>query len=141
MKYTNVMIGAAWLLYAASWFIPTVMDFGPVPGWFVFLYAPLVVFDSTISGINRIICFSTCLANLLMIASPMILRGRFDRVKSTLPWLLILAAVLNSLWLLWEDRSSLPGYFLWWASFFILAVACFLKQRMNRAAPAAAVSA
>ena len=127
MKRTNAMIGAAWVLYAASWFIQAVKEGAKLgeailPGWQALLFG----FGTFMPG---------ALTNLVMIASPVILWSGFKRLKRALPWLLILATIVNSWWLVnGEPGALLAGYYLWWSSFSLLALACLRERRMSQAA-------
>lgn len=138
MKSRAILIGMAWLLYAVSWFLPvidggTTLSQGELPGWEAFRVA--------LGG--NFLEVSSALTNFVMIASPVILLGRFDRLKVALPWLSILAALLNMQWfILSENRAELRvGYYLWCASFFILVAGCLLNLRAGRAAGAASGNA
>ena len=135
MKGSFVVIGIAWVLYAASWFIEAL---GTIAGWQAFLNALFDPFDTSFGGslVIKVIYVSSALTNLLMIASPVIMLGRFDRLKRALPWLLMLATILNAQWFafLVDNRAALrAGYYLWCASFFMVGFACFLNQRVGRA--------
>lgn len=83
---------------------------------------------------------SSSLTNFLMILSPAILFWRrFDNLKRVLPWLLVLAAILDAQWLtiLGSHYPDLrAGYYLWCASFLVLAIGCFLIPRSERATKA-----
>jgi hypothetical protein len=135
------MIGIAWVLYTASWFIQTIkggatLTQGTLPGWESFrtglflegFKGPLIV------GVIDVL---SALSNLLMMASPVILLSRFDKLKRLLPWLLMLTAILNMQWfILSKDRADLrAGYYLWCASFFVIAIASFIINQRRSATP------
>lgn len=136
------MIRIAWLLYAASWFFQVIQDGatlsqGKLPGWEAF-HTALFLDGFEGSKITGIIWVLSALTNFLMIASPIILLSRFDKLKHLLPWLLVLAVILNAQWLILSGmkfEEFRTGYYLWWTSFLLLAVASFyLNQRTRRAA-------
>lgn len=142
MKASRAVIGIAWLLYAASWFFQVVKDgttlsHGTLPGWEAF-HTALLLDGFEGSRIEGIIWVLSALTNFLMIASPIILLSRLDKLKRLLPWLLVLATILNTQWLILSGMKLAEfraGYYLWWASFLLLAVASFyLNQRTLRAA-------
>ena len=143
MKGSSIVTGIAWLLYGASWFIQwhregTTLIQGGLPGWEAFLVATVWVPDLEWPLVFKVISVSSALTNLLMIASPVIVLGRFERLKSALPWLFILATIVDAQWFVFllegERRDLRAGYYLWCASFLMLAVARFLNQRASRAA-------
>ena len=139
MARRDTVIGIAYLLYAASWFFQvgkdgTTLSSGRLPGWQAFHFAlTLEGIEESIGLVKRIIMVSSSLTNLLMVLSPAILFWRrFDSLKRALPWLLILAAILNAQWfiLMGSEFADLrAGYYLWCASFLVLAIGCFLHQR------------
>jgi CheY-like chemotaxis protein len=141
LSHEVVMIGIAWVLYTASWFIQTIkggatLTQGTLPGWESFrtglflegFKGPLIV------GVIDVL---SALSNLLMMASPVILLSRFDKLKRLLPWLLMLTAILNMQWfILSKDRADLrAGYYLWCASFFVIAIASFIINQRRSATP------
>jgi len=143
------VIGIAWLLYTASWFFQvikggTTLSVGGLPGWEAFVTClTLEGVEESTGLVRRILIVSSSLTNFLMILSPAILYWRrFDNIKNVLPWLLILAAILDAHWFILmlmrsESYADLrAGYYLWCASFFVLAIGCLLNQRGGRAARA-----
>ncbi len=146
MKRRTIVIGIAWLLYTASWFFQVIKDGttlsqGGLPGWQAFHFAlTLEGVEESTGLVTRIIMVSSSLTNFLMVFSPgILLWRRLDSLRRALPWLLIFAAILNAQWfILWgpEFTDLRAGYYLWCASFFLLAVGCFLNQRGGRAAKA-----
>ncbi len=144
-----IVIGIAWLLYTASWFFQVIKDgttlsLGGLPGWEAFHTAlTLEDVEESTGLVRRILIVSSSLTNFLMILSPAILFWRrFGSLKRALPWLLILAAILDSHWFIvmlmgsepWDELRA--GYYLWCASFLVLAIGCFLDQRRGRPAKA-----
>ncbi len=135
MARRNIVIGTAWMLYTASWFFQVIKGVsGRLPGWEAFLTAlTLEGVEESTGLVKRIIMVSSSLTNFLMILSPAILFWKkLESLKPALPWLLILAAILDAQWLiLWglEFTDLRAGYYLWCASFLVLAIGCFLNQR------------
>ena len=152
MERRTIVIGIAWLLYTASWFFQvikhgTTLSSGRLPGWEAFLTAlTLEGVEESTGLVTRIILVSSSLTNFLMLLSPAILFWRrLDSLKRALPWLLILAAILDAQWFILmlmgfmgsESYADLrAGYYLWCASFLVLAIGCFLNQRGGRPAKA-----
>ena len=139
MKRRAIVIEIAWLLYTASWFFQVIKDGttlseGALPGWEAFLTA-LGGIKASVGLVTRIIMVSSSLTNFLMILSPVILFWRrFDSLKRALPWLSIVAAILDAQWLRLMGSKFTgdlrAGYYLWSASFLVLAIGCFLNRRV-----------
>lgn len=139
MKVDSKVIGTGWWLYTASWFIQVVKDGttlsqGGLPGWEAFRTA-LFLEGVSASPATKVWMVSSALTNFIMIASLVILRTKSDGLKRALPWLFVLAAILNMWWIgtFGSDRGDLrAGYYLWCVSFFVVAIGCFLNQRIHR---------
>ncbi len=78
---------------------------------------------------------ASALTNFIILASVPIALGRSVRSRSRLAWVAVGASVLNAYW--WVaadvDRADLEiGYYLWWASFAVLAYALAWQARAMR---------
>jgi len=145
-RTTAIVIWIGWLLYFASWFFQVInhgMTLGrrDLPGWEAFVTALTLEGVEESTGLaTRIVMVSSSLTNFVMILSPAILFWkRLGSLKRALPWLLILAAILDAQWpiMMGSDYAELrAGYYLWCASFLVLAIGCFLTQRGYRTAKA-----
>jgi hypothetical protein len=142
MKVSSVVMGIGWFLYTASWLFPvdkygTTLSEGRLPGWEAFLTALFPVGSSASLAI-KVWMVSSALTNFIMLSSLGILGTRSDGFKRVQPWLLVLAGILNTGWLILfgSERADLrAGYYLWCVSFFVIAVGCFLKNQRLRKNP------
>ena len=142
MKVDSTVIGTGWFLYTASWFFQVLKDGatlsqGTLPGWEAF-HTALFLEGVSASPVTKVWMVSSALTNFIMMASLVTLRTRSDAFKHALPWLMVLAGILNTWWFvtIGNDRADLrAGYYLWCVSFFVVAIGCFLNQRIHRAAP------
>jgi hypothetical protein len=142
MKVSSVVIGIGWFLYTASWLFPvdkygTTLGEGRLPGWEAFLTA-LFPLASSASLAIKVWMVSSALTNFIMLSSLGILGTRPDGFKRVQPWLLVLAGILNTGWLILfgSERAYLrAGYYLWCVSFFVIAVGCFLRNQRLRKNP------
>jgi hypothetical protein len=139
MTRRHLVIAAAWSLHTLSWFLPAVkgflgsrLDHG-IPGWSVFLAETCVLrpgdgtsvdpwYGTAISMIGVVTTVS------LMLVSPWIVWRASRKLQRAAGWISAGAFVVNSQWYLFyvPDRSDLGvGYFLWCASFALLAIGLF----------------
>jgi hypothetical protein len=145
MTKRNLVIATAWLLHAASWFLPAVkgflgsrLDHG-IPGWDVFLATTCVLLPCGSPSADP--WYGTALAAagaittvLFVLASPWIVWRSSPKLRRTAAFLAGVAFVVNSQWYLFyvPVRSDLGiGYFLWCSSFGLLAIGLFLLARSN----------
>jgi hypothetical protein len=139
-KKPDLVTICAWLLHAASWFLPVVKFggphwrvFGPVPGWLAFRSALSAVwpYDDIHFDTWYYAVFSTVSAGttaLFILGSPWVVWRGSPSVQRTCAWLAAIALILNSHWyvLFGRDRNSLSiGYYVWWASFGLLSIGLF----------------
>ena len=127
MKRNDVLKGIAWSLYAASWFLTVFPEdgmIGRIQGWQAFLWA---LSDDESLGLGwKILYKSSALTNIIPVVSLLTLGSRFRRLSSTLSWAFLSAGILNAAWvlILWRGLSDVrEGYYVWWASFFLMAIA------------------
>lgn len=138
MTRRHLLIVAAWSLHIASWFLPAVrgllgskLDHG-IPGWSVFLSQTCalrrcddVSVDSNGTALSMIGVGTTI---LFLLVSPWIVwRGSRTLLRAA-ALAAACAFVVNSQWYVFyvPDRADLGiGYFLWCASFALLAIGLF----------------
>jgi hypothetical protein len=117
------MIG--WLLYAISFFLP-VYEEHVDSGWDAFWIA----LEAHWYG------FTSALTNLIMLLTPFAFFRRRLRLRISVLMLLIAATLLDSWWFFGygDDRHDLMiGYYVWWASFAVVAMSLALRTRELRA--------
>lgn len=133
--------------FAVAWFVPVIKDGVPlsgghVPGWDALVFSLSPLWDRHV-------------ARNVIVAAVMVLSGstnalylgvmmRYLRSSAVTPpavrWSLVCAAVLNSCWLMifGLQRELRVGYYLWWASFVLLAWGAFVRHGPTRAGSAGA---
>jgi hypothetical protein len=135
MKKANLLIAAAFLVHAVAWLLPVVKEGvtlpDGLPGWQVFEMAAsevnkgkidpwYVVVLSTLSAVTTI---------LFVLGAGLVVAIRSRKLCRISAWIAAGAFIINAHWVLWSgpDRFNLRvGYFLWWASFLLLAKGLFL---------------
>ena len=143
----KVAVTLAGLAYLLAWFLPSVYlpnlepwsaDRLIVPGWEATRAAlsPIWPSDASVGGsLRAVLAVASGLSNLLFLAAIVLAVWRPGSVPRWLPWTVGGAALLNAHWLIGDSgfRSSLSsGYYLWLASFALLALA-LLWTREGRA--------
>jgi hypothetical protein len=143
MKRPGRLIGSAWLIYFIAWFVPVhqygVVRFpGGLPGWEAFRMAFNPIWPYGRGWANHwfgaVLTSSSALTNLIILASiPVVLRSS-GRMRTRLAWVALGAGVINAQWwILNQGRADLRiGYYLWWASFIVLAAGIFRTGRGER---------
>ena len=139
MTRRHLVIAAAWLLHAASWFLPTVkgflgsrLDHG-IPGWSVFLAQTCALRPCGGASVDpwygtAISVIGVVTTVLFVLVSPWIVWRASQKLRRTVALVAAGAFVVNSQWYVFyvPDRSDLGvGYFLWCASFALLAIGLF----------------
>jgi hypothetical protein len=145
MTKRYLVIATAWLLHAASWFLPAVkgflgsrLDHG-IPGWDVFWGATCALLPcgspSADPWFGAVLAAAGAITTVLFVlASPWIVWRASPKLRRTAAFLAGVAFVVNSQWYLFyvPVRSDLGiGYFLWCSSFGLLAIGLFLLARSN----------
>jgi hypothetical protein len=138
MRRRHLLISGAWLLHAVAWFLPAIRGIQggeidtTVPGWAAFLYASCAVrpcgasFDTWHDAVLAAVSVVTTL--LFIFGSPWVVSRGSRSVRRASAWIATAAFLINAHWyVLWgPTRSDLGlGYYLWWLSFLILAIALF----------------
>jgi hypothetical protein len=135
MKKAHLLIAVALLVHAVAWFLPVVKEGvtlpDGLPGWQAFKMAASEVCNwktdpwyfvvlSTLSAITTI---------LFVLGAGWVIATRSRRLHRVSAWIAACAFLIDAHWVLWfgSDRFNLRvGYFLWWASFLLLAIGLFL---------------
>jgi hypothetical protein len=139
MTRWHLVIAAAWLLHAASWFLPAVTGFlgsrldYAVPGWSVFLAETCALRPCEGTSVDTwygtaISVIGVVTTVLFVVVSPWIVRRASRKLRRAAALVATGAFVANSQWYVFyvPDRSDLGvGYFLWCASFALLAIGLF----------------
>ena len=135
------LLVAGWAMFAVSWFLPTVVEYIPIPapdgtvlrqgarampGWDAFLYA----FFGWAGPVGSV----SALTNVLMLVTGLwVYRKRASKARWAAP-LMVVAAAVNALywpfWVMSEGDMALRLGFVAWAGSFILAgTALWLRAR------------
>jgi hypothetical protein len=68
--------------------------------------------------------------DLFVLGAGWVVAIRSRRLRRVSAWIAACAFIINAHWILWIDRPGRfdlrAGYFLWWASFLLLAIGFFL---------------
>jgi hypothetical protein len=142
MRRPGRLIGSAWLIHFTAWFVPVhengmVRFPGGLPGWEAFRVAfnPIWPYNGSSAShwYGAVLSSSSALTNLVMLASiPVVLRSS-SLMRTRLAWMALGSGVINAQWMLDEGRTVLlVGYYLWWASFIVLAAGLFRMGRGER---------
>ena len=116
-------LAVGWLLFVLSFFLPVAEGYS---GWGALLVSLGEGFPSY--------AFFSGLSNLVMLATPLVLVWKAPRFGRNLGFVVLIAAVFNLYWvvafLLDGSFGDLGiGYYVWWLSFVVVAVAL---RRMAR---------
>jgi hypothetical protein len=135
MKKVHLLIAAAFLVHAVAWLLPVVKEGvtlpDGLPGW--------QAFEMAASEVNKwkidpwyfvVLCTISAVTTILFVlGAGWIVAIRSRRLHRVSAWIAVCAFIINAHWVLWSgpDRFNLRvGYFLWWASFLLLAIGLFL---------------
>lgn len=132
-----VMACAGWALFVISFFLPAVIIIeSETPGWKAayagIVMGPFFIADRTEPWI--VLWIAQALTNVVMLTSPVALARSRRNGKRSLPWLMIVVTVMNSLPLIpgIPEPPMLVGYYVWWGSFVIVTSALILARRRGR---------
>jgi len=139
----NLLILAAWALHVASWFLPVLkaQDYHAlVPGWRAFRYASCAVWSC--EGVefqtlhHAVLATVSVLTTLFFVlCSPWVVLRGSRSVRRFSAWAAAAFFVFNTHWIFifGSERSQLTiGYFVWWFSFFLLAIGLFRNLLLSR---------
>jgi hypothetical protein len=142
VRRPQLLIGAAWLVHVAAWFLPVVTEGvtlpDGLPGWQAFRVAASAVWpqpDVTIDTWYKAVLFTiSAVTTLLFIAGSVWAVWSGSRaVRQASPWIATFAFVVNAHWYVLYGSSARNdlriGYFLWWLSFLLLALGLFGLSR------------
>jgi hypothetical protein len=145
MTKRYLVISTAWLLHAASWFLPAIkgflggrLDHG-IPGWQVFLAQTCALRPCGTASADSwygtaISAAGVVTTALFVLASPWIVWRASRKLRRAAAFVAGVAFVVNSQWYVFyvPVRSDLGiGYFLWCSSFGLLAIGLFFLARSN----------
>jgi len=156
MTKRYLVIATAWLLHTASWFLPAVKGFlgsrldQGIPGWAVFLSQTCALRHCGVASADPWYGTAISVAGivttvLFVLGSPWIVWRASRKLRHSAAFVATAAFVVNCQWYVFyvPVRSDLGvGYFLWCASFALLAFGLFwLAGTSNRAKSAQQQSA
>jgi hypothetical protein len=135
------LLTVAIALYALAWMLPSVrgggiFHWGVLPGWQATRFAldpiwpwpPLQDSFSRMTWLQEAIGVATALTNVLFLLGALLAVRWPHGASRSLSRDLLLAAWLNSAWFFWMTTELGAGYYLWVASFILLAGAVKLPQ-------------
>ena len=134
MRKTNLIILAAWILHAVSWFLPALIVQEPlrmkVLGWKAFRLAACAVWpceDVQFQTVPDAVLATTSAITTVffVLCSPWVVLRGSRSLRRVSAWVAAGAFLLNAHWivLFGDKRSELSiGYYVWWLSFFLLAI-------------------
>lgn len=133
MKRVRWLIAAAFLIQAVAWLLPVAKDGvtlpDGLPGWQAFAMAATecrswgkdpwyFVVLASISAVTTI---------LFVLGAGWSVTIRSRSLRRVSAWIAAGAFIIDAHWILWFGPTGLKaGYFLWWASFLLLATGLFL---------------
>ena len=150
-RVSRALIWLVGLLYAGSWLLPAVtLELSPIaahcpptsipiPGWMAFYGAigPLFSGGSGDESELRLVMWAaTALTNVVFLGAAIRLLVRPS--ASIGGWIvaLLCAACVNTYWMFTPEFPTGPGYFLWVASFVLLAIAARFRVEAQPTPPA-----
>lgn len=138
MKKAHVLIAAAFLVHAVAWFLPVDKDGvtlpAGLPGWQAFEMAAseVIKWKTDPWWFVVLLTMSAVTTILFVLGAGWVVAIRSRRLRRVSAWIAACAFIINAQWVLWlgrPDRFDLRvGYFLWWASFLLLAIGLFLSS-------------
>ena len=137
MKKVHLLIAAAFLVHAVAWLLPVEKDGvtlpDGLPGWQAFLVAAGEWHSGrTDPWYFVVLCTMSAVTTVLFVlGAGWVVAIRSRRLRRVSAWIAACAFIMNAHWLLWFLLSPDPfklrvGYFVWWASFLLLAKGLFV---------------
>jgi hypothetical protein len=132
MKKVYLLIAAALFVHAVAWLLPVVKEGvtlpDGLPGWQAFEMAAFEVNKGRIDPWYLVVLSTTSAVTtiLFVLGAGWVVAIRSRRLRRASAWIAACAFVINAHWVLSVRWSLRVGYFLWWASFLLLAVGLFL---------------
>lgn len=146
MKKPRVLIAAALLVHALAWFLPVVREGVTLPhglpGWQAFRVAACAVWPYDGFKIDgwfgiTLSTLSAATTVLFVLGAAWVITVRAAKLSRVYAWIAVGCFLVDAYWILtfgsdWLDLRV--GYYLWWASFLLLAIALFrLSRALERA--------
>ena len=143
VKKAYLLIAAAFLVHAVAWFLPVDKDgvtlLDGLPGWQAFEMAASEVVKWRIDPwwFVVLLTMSAVTTILFVLGAGWVVAIGSRRLRRVSAWIAACAFIINAHWILWIGRPGRfdlrAGYFLWWASFLLLAIGLFLlSDAMDR---------
>lgn len=141
MKATTRIVSLGLVVYSAAWFIRVIEDGstltnGILPGWEALRVAlsPVRPYEDIhiIGSLRRLLSVASALTNLIVLALPLWLHLARQHRTAAAVGPLWLAAAVNAHWMYQEPQDLRWGYYMWFGSFIILAVALAQVSRTMR---------
>ena len=136
MKKVHLLIAAAFLVHAVAWLLPVVKEGvtlpDGLPGWQAFEMAAFEVTKGKIDPWYFVVLSTTSAVTtiLFVLGAGWVVAIRSRILRRVSAWISAGAFIINAHWVLWLGRpvrfDLRAGYFLWWASFLLLAIGLFL---------------
>ncbi len=149
LKWPRIMILAAWLVHVVAWFLPVHKDGVTFPEGFPGAQAFEFAFWDGVAAIWRyhdwqgvLTILSVVVTVLFILGSPWVALKASKKLQRTCAWIAALAFLNNADWfvrvLIEEKRDPASsayqvlriGYYVWWASFLLLAIGLRSLSRM-----------
>src|SRR5262245_27735707 len=124
-RASAVFLGAAWICYVISFFLPVTVGPGAMRGWEAAGSCAGILLDPTNSNLGAWLYYGFfTIANLLMVISPLLWILSW-RKRNLMTWFrfttILLVLYVVSVDVIFRDDSGLhSGYFLWTVSFMLL---------------------
>ena len=133
MKKAHLLIAAAFLVHAVAWLLPVEKDGvtlpDGLPGWQAFLVAAgeWRAWRTDPSYFVVLAVTSAVTTILFVLGAGWVVALRSRMLRRVSAWIAACAFIINAHWVLeFHPVSNLRvGYFLWWASFLLLAIGLF----------------
>jgi hypothetical protein len=144
MKKAHLLIAVALLVHAVAWLLPVVKDGvtlpDGLPGWQAFTVAALAINNWTTDPKYFVVLseLSALTTILFVLGAGWVVAIRSRRLRRVSAWIAACSFLIDAHWFLWfgSDRFNLRvGYFLWWASFLLLAIGLFLLSNAFNQTP------
>jgi hypothetical protein len=138
MRRLPPLVVLAVLVFVIAWFVPVHKNGSNtrVPGWEAFTLAlEIPAKDNPYLSTNGILMRASACTNFLMLLAVFLVVSRpGQKPASWLPVSFDVATFLNLWWLKGGEISDLRiGYWLWLASFALMAIALYLMRKQARA--------
>ena len=137
MRRPQFLLAVAWVVYIVAWFLPVVRGEATfpetLPGWGAFRVAASALW--AFEGIHThhaVLCVTSAVTSAVFLPVSVWAAFGGSRRMRLVAWAAAGAFVFNTHWIVifGSDRGDLRiGYYLWWISFLLLALALFALSR------------